>query len=144
MTHPYDPREELDDRDLDPPAEESEPLDLKVLAERADGLSALDLGRLSDDAITLREFLDFDVPEMLERLRVVEKELARWKAMPVEHRYVVVTDDLPDPEHPLTEEVSEAAALNEARSWKGGRAMSRTVHLGPWQDLTELATAPPF
>lgn len=115
-----------DDREPEPPDDDQQPLDLDAVATR--------LGRVSAAR-------DLDLIAGVERLR---ERLAAVEAMPTEHRYVVITAANPDPDDPVTEEVSAEAAIREAASWEGGRALHRTVHLGPWQDLAELADVPPF
>lgn len=147
--------DEIDLRDDDrepeaPEPEEEQPLDLDAVATRLGRVSAArDLLPLieslpAETVDALRELIGSDVLGLIAEAERLRERLAVVATMPTEHRYVVLSKVCDDPDDPLTEEVSAEAAIREATSWPGGRALRRTVHLGPWQDLADFSTEPPF
>jgi hypothetical protein len=134
MTPPYDPLEELDTRDPDPPTdEEPEPIDLDAIEEayRACLGESLILGSNGVKVLDA-------VPALLSRLRVAESELVRWKALPVEHRYGVAVggDQTPDA-CGLFLPYPTAEAAREAAHGDRSTAYIRTLTLSPWERLDD-------
>lgn len=129
-----------DDREPEPPDDEPLPIDLGQIARHYHEALAEDMSGIPEHC---REALAA-MPDLIAEVEQLRERLAAVEAMPTEHRYVVVAAASPGPDDPLTEEVSAEAAIREATSWPGGRALRRTVHLGPWQDLVDFSTEPPF
>ncbi|MER7213246.1 hypothetical protein ABT340_39800 [Streptosporangium sp. NPDC000239] len=123
-----------DDRDLDPPDESEPPLDL---AEVEDAYQVVvptmaELGRSG-------ERLADAIPLLLAELRTARERLAGVTAMPAGYRYAAISTLCPDPDDPDNAAPSAEAALAEVPHWKRGKALRRTVYLGPWEEISAEA-----
>ena len=123
---------DIDLRDLDdnpePEPPDEEPLDLAELeATLADAKGDPYVPAATAEVLAA-------VPHLLSRLRAAEAKLVTLRAMPTEHRYVVVTAACNDPEKPLAEYPSGEEAVEHA-VFCNGQALRRTVHFGPWAEV---------
>ncbi|MFF4417129.1 hypothetical protein ACFYY8_31800 [Streptosporangium sp. NPDC001559] len=130
------------DREPEPPADE--PLALEHIEELLQTASGPRREPHHEAAEACDQLIGLAVPQLLDEVRRLRARLAAVEAMPTEHRYAAISTLCPDPDDPDNAVPSAEAALAEVPRWKHGKALRRTVYLGPWEDLAKFAVEAPF